>query len=43
MLQLNNESTANTTKAHLDNTHDHDEAKSCSEDILATLWSDSRM
>lgn len=37
MLQLDNESTANTTKAHLDNTHYHDEAKSCSEDILATL------
>lgn len=27
MLQLDNESTANTTKAHLDNTHDYDEAQ----------------
>lgn len=37
MLQLDNESTANTTKAHLDNTHDHDEAKSCSEDLGYTV------
>lgn len=47
MLQLDNESTANATKAHLDNTHDYDEAQgqklASSEDILATQWSDLRM